>query len=259
MPLAEPTTPPGAEPGPAPADFRRDTLPLLVRRVRAGIYLILASIVVFVLADCWVAHEHLAALVAVKAAQAACAAVLFWALGRARDWRRTVAAVLVAFSLHAFLLGGAAIIRRDATLAPLLFIILIMSTGTLLPWGARPQLVAAVMTGLAFLTNVLAVGEGLSGPFLYRAVALTVAGFCSVYVAWEIDRYRLERALAERALAERARLEALRADVRTALGERAPLSQLLQRCAEVLVQRLDGVLARIWTLDAAGGVLVLEA
>jgi signal transduction histidine kinase len=258
MPLAEPTPPPG-EPGTARADFHRDTLPLLVGRVRGGVCLILASILVYVLADWWVAHERMAALVGVKVAQALLATALLCVLGRMHTWRATVAAVLVAFAIHAFLLATAAILRRDATVAPLLFIILTMGAGTLLPWGARPQLAATGAAGLAFLTNVVAVGEGLSGPFLYRAAALAVACFCSVYVAWELDRYRLERARAEAALAERARLEALRADVRTALGERAPLPQLLQACAEVLVQRLDGVLARIWTLDAAAGVLVLEA
>lgn len=58
---------------------------------------------------------------------------------------------------------------------------------------------------------------------------------------------------------EHARHAALRADVQAALGEPGPVRAILQRCAEALVAHLDAAFARIWLLDAAGPVLVLQA
>lgn len=68
-----------------------------------------------------------------------------------------------------------------------------------------------------------------------------------------------ERRRAEAALVERMRLLELVADVGDALVRRDTLRDTLQQCAEVVVRRLDAALARIWTLDAAGATLRLEA
>jgi PAS domain S-box-containing protein len=67
------------------------------------------------------------------------------------------------------------------------------------------------------------------------------------------------RKRAEGALLERTRLAALGADVGAALIQNEALPQMLQRCAETLVEHLDVAFARIWTLDAGADVLELQA
>jgi two-component system sensor histidine kinase/response regulator len=64
---------------------------------------------------------------------------------------------------------------------------------------------------------------------------------------------------AEEHLRERAQLAALIADVGIALTQEGRLQGLLQRCTEALVRHLDVAFARIWTLNAAGDVLELQA
>jgi PAS domain S-box-containing protein len=63
---------------------------------------------------------------------------------------------------------------------------------------------------------------------------------------------------AEDALARRARLIALNADVGIALTRIEDLREALQSCAESVVRNVDAA-ARIWTLDAAGTELELQA
>jgi signal transduction histidine kinase len=66
------------------------------------------------------------------------------------------------------------------------------------------------------------------------------------------------RKLSEDTLARRARLIALSADVGVALTRIGDLQEALQSCAESVVRNVDAA-ARIWTLDAAGTELELQA
>jgi PAS domain S-box-containing protein len=75
----------------------------------------------------------------------------------------------------------------------------------------------------------------------------------------EHERLLAEAEAARAALVERARLSALSAEVGSALTRGDTLPQVLQLCAEALVRHLDAAFGRIWTLDARGGVLELQA
>jgi PAS domain S-box-containing protein len=68
-----------------------------------------------------------------------------------------------------------------------------------------------------------------------------------------------DRKRQEKALLEQAHLTQLRADAVQILQERAPVPLLLQRVAALLVERFDAAFARVWTLDAAGQTLELQA
>jgi two-component system NtrC family sensor kinase len=72
-------------------------------------------------------------------------------------------------------------------------------------------------------------------------------------------RYAIERKRAEEALVERARVSAFESAVGAALTQSAPLQEILQRCADAMVQQLAAALARIWTLNAEDNVLELQA
>lgn len=61
------------------------------------------------------------------------------------------------------------------------------------------------------------------------------------------------------ALIEHARHASLSADVGIALTRIGSLPSTLQRCAEIVVQRLDAAFARIWTLQSEENVLELQA
>ena len=55
------------------------------------------------------------------------------------------------------------------------------------------------------------------------------------------------------------RLAATRGEVNVHLAGAAPLRETLQRCTQSLVDSLQGAFARMWTLDAAEGMLILQA
>jgi PAS domain S-box-containing protein len=72
------------------------------------------------------------------------------------------------------------------------------------------------------------------------------------------DRKRAEDGL-RAATYERTRLSAVRAEIGMALARKGSLREVLQACAEALVQQLDAAFARIWTLSSDGGELELQA
>ena len=68
-----------------------------------------------------------------------------------------------------------------------------------------------------------------------------------------------QRKEAESSLQERVRLAALGADVGVALTASNSLREMLRMCTDALVRHLDAAFARIWTLDATGTILELQA
>jgi PAS domain S-box-containing protein len=56
-----------------------------------------------------------------------------------------------------------------------------------------------------------------------------------------------------------ARHAALRADVSVALSDERDVRKMLQRACELIVDHLDAVFARVWTLDDVGSTLLLQA
>lgn len=68
-----------------------------------------------------------------------------------------------------------------------------------------------------------------------------------------------ERRLAERELEERTRIALMSADIGLALTRSDTLKDMLQNCAQALVQHLGAAFARIWTLNDQEQVLELQA
>jgi PAS domain S-box-containing protein len=91
--------------------------------------------------------------------------------------------------------------------------------------------------------NVTILRDGSGVPNAVMAVTLDIS-----------DRKR-----AEARQASVARHAAMRAEVGTAFNVGGSLRAVLQSCAESVVRHLDAALARIWTLDADGAVLELQA
>lgn len=77
--------------------------------------------------------------------------------------------------------------------------------------------------------------------------------------AAQLEQEIVERARAEDDCRTRAHLSALGAAVGLSLTVADSLGHALQQCAEALVSRLGASFARIWTVDASGHVLELQA
>ncbi|MFE4106093.1 PAS domain-containing sensor histidine kinase [Almyronema epifaneia] len=68
-----------------------------------------------------------------------------------------------------------------------------------------------------------------------------------------------ERKRTEQALQEQAQLSEFRAEIDSILAREEQLKTMLQRCCEVIVQRLAAAFARLWTLNPEDNVLELQA
>ena len=163
------------------------------------------------------------------------------------------------------------------------------SIGTVVPAGAASLAGYTLLTGDCVIADDLRAETRFSDPALVRehgaisGVSCVVPGtgdgrFWGVLLAHTTERRTfghddthflqgvahvlaaaVDRAAAEEAQSRRSRHAALRADVSAALAAGGSLPEMLQRCAEPLVEHLDAALARIWVLDSVENVLVLQA
>lgn len=125
----------------------------------------------------------------------------------------------------------------------------------------RGALARVVRTGAAHLLGQRLELTGLRADGSEFPVELTIARTLGegapVFTGYLRDLTRQKTN--ERALLDQTRLSTLAADVGTTLTRAETLREMLQGCAEAVVQRLDAAFARIWTLDAAAQVLELQA
>ncbi len=173
---------------------------LLLTRMRAGLGVVLATIVLFAIGEAVLSRDYLVPLYALKAVELGTVAAV--ALALRRPGGRQSAAVVALAAVLVFIVTtviGATVVG-DAATPPLIFIILTMAAATLLPWGLLPQLAVVVVATLAVLWNVEAVHHSLRPLLGYPAAAMAVAFGASLYVAREFQRYREERTRVEIAL-----------------------------------------------------------
>jgi len=99
--------------------------------------------------------------------------------------------------------------------------------------------------------------DGSSVPVEYSVHPLVVNGMKAGAVVTIRDL--TDRRQSEAMLQQRARISALAADIGLALTRSNSLPEMLKMCTEALVQHLDAAFARVWTLDATGTILELQA
>ncbi len=180
---------------------------LLLARMRAGLGVVLATIVLFGIGEAVLSRDYLVPLYALKAVELGTVAAVALALRRPGGRQNAAGVALAAVLVFIVTTVIGATVVGDAATPPLIFIILTMAAATLLPWGLRPQLAVVVVATLAVLWNVEAVHHSLRPLLGYPAAAMAVAFGASLYVAREFQRYRDDRTRVEIAL-RRARVAA---------------------------------------------------
>jgi len=235
-----------------------ETTLLLVERLRAALWVILAGVVFFVIAHLDAPRAAFLPLYALKLAHAVLILGLLAVLRRVTDRRGAIAVALLGMSGTYLLMATGDAIADHLDTTPLLAVVCGMTTAALIPWGVWPQLLTAVLLALATFWMLGMTGRPLSA-LVDPAASVTAALGVSVYVAYELERYRLGRGRAEAALAERLGLEAMRADLLADVTERSGPREMMQSCAQTLVRHVDAAFARIWTLEEGESVLELQA
>ncbi len=239
-----------------------ETRELLIRRFAAGLALWGGAIVLFAVTDLVTQpRDRLAALLAVKAVQAAAALGMLAVLRRPRVPTRTVVAcALATVGLMCATTAASGILTDDAATTAVLMVVTTMVTATLFPWGVGPQLATGVFATLAIAWNVHVVGR-FAAAGTYLGVGIAVALLASVYAAHAFERYRRERrraaALLVEAQARQHQAELAHAARLAALGEMAAgLAHELNQSLAAIVGYARGCVRRLQAGDPPTGAIV---
>lgn len=192
----------GQQPDWARAAVRGEIVPLLAQRMRAGLWILLAAVGLF-LAQQLLRHPDLAGVfLAIKLIQVGTILTAFWILARgAPSWSRLLWVGLIVLSEVCVTAAISGIIANEVDSIFLLFIVLTLGAAMLLPWGLSPQLATVAVTWFAIALNVE--GVGVPGNSLVgSAVAVALASLTSLYMAYEFERHRIAAFVAEQAVRE---------------------------------------------------------
>jgi signal transduction histidine kinase/DNA-binding response OmpR family regulator len=193
------------------AELHEKTNRLVVERLRAALWIILFALGSFAIGDLSLNRAQMPILYALKLIQVGVLVVVYRALRRPAIWKAVMPIGLLTFGSLCLVSAVSGIVTRDSATTVLLCIVLTMAAATLLPWGFRPQCMAVVLAALSLLLNVYEVTGGLGAAIGNPGVGVVVAFAASLYVARELQRYRLavEQRISERQQAEAELQEAL--------------------------------------------------
>jgi len=181
---------------------------IVVRRLRAGAWLVLCGSALTLLTDLLLHRSELHALWGPKAVLLVVTLGTAWVLRRPLPLRvvRWIGAVLVVAACLATAVASARL--GDAARTPLVAIVLAM-TVTYLPLGPGPHLATLVGAWLAIALNLwlLRSAGGSLDAFGYSGMAFAVATVSSLYGSYELRRSFAERRNAARSLVARSHAE----------------------------------------------------
>jgi PAS domain S-box-containing protein len=251
---------------------------LIVFRVRLGLAVILGGLVLFAVADELLFRPVPTWLYGINAAGFLLVA-LFWVwLGRPSVRAHPVPYVLLGAMLICALRTLTGIWQDELAPTVILLSAVAMATATVLPWGAWPQLITAVIVAAAIFANAAVVLGGVDAVSVHLAGAAVTVLTLSVVVAVELERHRIRLAgdtlRRERAEAELARLNAeleRRVQERTRqlegttrrlereAQERLHAVQELRRSEAKLAALIDHTTDAIWAVDRDEQITVMNA
>jgi len=179
------------------AALREELTPLLVRRMRAGIWILVAALLLFWFEVVVIYPANWAPLFRVKGVQLVTLVWAYWMLSRPPlRWQRSIWVGLVVLTEVCVTTVLSSIITDDPVSALLLFIVLTMGTAILLPWGTWPQVATVAVAAVMVVVNMIWVPAPQAG-IQSAAVATFLAFITSVYASYSLDRSRYARASAQ--------------------------------------------------------------
>ena len=178
----------------------RSEYELLLGRLRVGLSVVFVALVLFALADVRLAHGGSTGTHVVRIVQFVLLGAASWA-NRRRPSLEALILVSIAFVSGIYVTSATAgALRGDAVTQPITDLVIAFATATTLPWGVGPQLASVVVALLAIAGNVAVVKGGFAAVPPHVIAGVVVAFLTSVYIAWQLERYRHERDQAEQAL-----------------------------------------------------------
>ena len=164
--------------------------PLLVRRVRAALLLILGSCIFLPLLE-YLFRGVVSPPVEMLLLQLIIVVIVFLRLARrVGDNLGETLATLIAICIASSAFG---IMSQNATTTLLLLMITAMTSATLIPWGAVRQSITVGVAAVAFSFTVLVVHGNLQAFGYATSSAIAFAFAISVYVAYELERDAQQR------------------------------------------------------------------
>ena len=264
----------------APADLQdqltAELKQLIVRRVRIGLSIIVAGVVLFAIADHLLMADAPRWTDGVNVLAAGLVATAFWLLGHPAIQNRPVPFALLIVALTCSLRALAGIWFGDIAPTAILCVVVALTAGVTLPWGIWPQLVSVAIAGSAIAVNASLVVDHADRP-AHLAAAVVTALAVSVVLSFELQRNRL-RFIEENLQRRRAEddLALLNAELELRIGERtAQLAAAKQRLEREALERLqatqelrgsekrlqdilDNATATIYLKDIAGRYLLVN-
>jgi signal transduction histidine kinase len=202
---------------------------LLFERLRRVVFLVLALLPLYVLADYYF-EPPTAGLLQLEKLILCGICVLVWTVTRreALQPHARLIGIIVVAAIAATSAVSSNLTGQYATHA-FLGVMMALVGATLAPWGATMQLLAVLIIAASVLWNVRVVTGGFSILLSYPSVAVAVTWIVSVYVAWLLEDSRRALALEN---SERERAQA-------ALREEAATSAALAHVGEALIAAVN--------------------
>jgi signal transduction histidine kinase len=171
---------------------------LLQERARVGLWLCFTSITLFGFTDPFLHPGLLGPIYGIKILQIAIIAVFLRLFRKPLRRSHAVALAQLGVLLIAVTTSWSGIITKEDVTTPLLLTVLTMGTATLLPWGVRPQIFTMATTALC----VIWIAASVRRYYTYLPVIVVLSSSFSIYMAYALERYRVEQARSRQALAE---------------------------------------------------------
>jgi signal transduction histidine kinase len=171
---------------------------LLQERARMGLWLCFTSITLFGFTDPFLHPGLLGPIYGIKIFQISVMAVFLWIFYRPLRRTHALVAAQLGVLFIAVTTAWSGIITQEDVTTPLLLTVLTMGTATLLPWGVRPQIFTMATTALC----VIWIATSVRRYYTYLPVIVVVSSSVSIYMAYALERHRVEQARMRAALAE---------------------------------------------------------
>ncbi len=161
---------------------------MFVARLRGSLWVIFLSILVFAAVSQTFMNEPLAVRL-IRLFQAAVVGTAIFSLDYRRVKRHptTVAFTTVTVVSITTILAATLANAQSEAMSLLAFVVLVLGSATLFPWGVRYQLATGLLTSISMLASLM-VGDAPSGGSSGLATMLAICTALSLYVSHEIRR-----------------------------------------------------------------------